>query len=81
MIQLIRTEQCIGCGQCVQICPLDVLRLHEGAAVIAYPDDCMTCYLCEHTCPAGAVFVHPFKEAPPPVFPGILGIKQKGDAI
>ena len=36
-----------------------------GKAVLAYTDDCMTCYTCEVRCPAGAVDVHPFKERLP----------------
>lgn len=78
MIQTIHTEVCIGCGQCAAKCPLDVLRIQDGKAAIAYPDDCMTCYLCEYACPTGAIFVHPFKEAPPPVFPGILEAGGEG---
>ena len=78
MIQRIQTEVCVGCGQCVAKCPLDVLRIQGGKAVIAYPDDCMTCYLCEYACPTGAIFVHPFKEAAPPVFPGMLEIRRGG---
>lgn len=34
-------------------------------ALIAYDDDCMTCFHCELRCPAGAVDVHPFKERLP----------------
>ena len=39
-------------------------------SVVTYTDDCMTCFVCERLCPAGAIFVHPFKEKLPPVFPG-----------
>lgn len=78
MVHTIEKDVCIGCGKCVQTCPLDVLRLVDGKAEIVYPDDCMTCYLCEHNCPVGAVFVHPFKEAPPLIFPGILDAKKGG---
>ncbi|MBR3879989.1 MAG: FAD-dependent oxidoreductase [Mailhella sp.] len=31
-------------------------------AVVAYTDDCMTCFFCELNCPSDAIFVHPFKE-------------------
>ena len=49
-------ENCIGCGTCVEICPLDTIRLNdEGKAFIAYGDDCMTCFKCERLCPAGAI--------------------------
>ena len=70
MIQRIDTDLCIGCGSCVEHCPLDTLRMNpEGKAYIAYPEDCHTCYLCEQSCPAGAVTVHPFKKPFPSAFP------------
>lgn len=69
MITKIDQEKCVGCGVCVIKCPLDTIRLDEkGKAYIAYPDDCMTCYLCERNCKAGAIYVHPFKEVFPAVF-------------
>ena len=70
MIARIDQEACIGCGTCVERCPLDTLRLDEkGKAIIAYPDDCMTCYVCERLCPAKAIYVQPFKEILPSVYP------------
>lgn len=70
MIAKIDTDTCVGCGTCVERCPLDTLRLGpDGKAYIAYPDDCMTCYICERLCPANAIFVHPFKELMPTVYP------------
>lgn len=72
MIERIDPELCIGCGSCADRCPLDTIRMNdEGKATIAYPDDCMTCYICERLCPAGAIFVHPFRETLPPVFPDL----------
>ena len=64
MIQSIDQEKCIGCGTCVEICPLDTIRLNDaGKAFIAYGDDCMTCIKCERLCPAGAIFVHPDRKS------------------
>ena len=70
MIRSIDKEKCVGCGICVERCPLDTLRLGaDKKAYIAYPEDCMTCFLCERNCQKGAIFVHPFKEILPPVYP------------
>lgn len=70
MIANIDKDKCIGCGICVDRCPLDTLRIGpDKKAYIAYPEDCMTCYLCERNCPKGAIFVHPFKELLPAVYP------------
>lgn len=70
MIRSIDKEKCVGCGICVERCPLDTLRLGtDKKAYIAYPEDCMTCFLCERNCPKDAIFVHPFKEILPPVYP------------
>ena len=70
VIEYIDSQKCIGCGQCVEHCPLDTLRLgKEGKAVIAYPEDCMTCYQCERICPVNAIVVEPDRGYFPPVFP------------
>lgn len=80
MIESIDVEKCTGCGLCACFCPLDTIRNREdGKAHIAYPDDCMTCYICERVCPAGAITVHPFRETLPPVFPYIS--KEKGGGL
>lgn len=54
-------QLCNGCGICVNVCPMDVLRMDEKEekAVIAYPLDCMTCFNCELECDPGAVYVSP----------------------
>ena len=70
MIQSIDQEKCTGCGTCMEICPVDTFRIEEEIqkAGIKYPEDCLTCFLCEMRCPEEAIFVHPFKQVMPPVF-------------
>lgn len=60
MIEVVIEERCGGCGDCVDACPSDVLRVGEGGkAVIAAQADCQTCLLCELYCPTDALFVWP----------------------
>ena len=48
---------CNGCGRCVEICPVDVLRMDAGGkhAVVAYPDDCSGCHFCVQECPVHCI--------------------------
>jgi NAD-dependent dihydropyrimidine dehydrogenase PreA subunit len=60
MIEVVIEERCGGCGDCVDACPSDVLRVGEGGkVVIAAQADCQTCLLCELYCPTDALFVWP----------------------
>ncbi len=52
---IIADENCIGCGTCVQICPMENIRLDNGRAVIG--DDCTTCLACFHWCPKEAIWM------------------------
>lgn len=59
-------EKCVGCGECVKSCPMDVIRLDKtiGKAYVAYVQECMCCASCECDCPTGAIFVSPPKSDP-----------------
>jgi len=63
-IRRIDYSRCNGCGTCVDLCPMDVLRLDASTkkAVITYLRDCMSCFACEEECPKEAIFVTPDRE-------------------
>ncbi len=69
MIRKINLDECDGCGTCVDVCPMDVLRIDEmiKKAVIRYPEDCMTCYNCERQCATGCIHVGPFRAPMPAI--------------
>lgn len=48
-------ENCIGCGVCASVCPMDNIRIVDGHAQIG--DDCSTCLACFHWCPKEAIYM------------------------
>jgi NAD-dependent dihydropyrimidine dehydrogenase PreA subunit len=69
MIKGIDEIKCNGCGICIDTCPLDVIRKDEKnqKAIIQYPEDCITCFGCELSCPLEAIYVHPFNKENQPL--------------
>lgn len=63
-IRKIDYDECIGCGECVDSCPMDVIRMEEatGKPVIKYLRDCQSCFACELDCPTEAIYVTPERE-------------------
>jgi formate hydrogenlyase subunit 6/NADH:ubiquinone oxidoreductase subunit I len=57
----IDVDLCIRCNLCDWICPGDIIYKEENdkttLPVIAYPDECWYCGLCESTCPTKAITV------------------------
>ena len=51
----INRQKCIGCGQCMQVCPGTLIEKQEGKAVMRYPKDCWGCASCVKECPVGAI--------------------------
>ncbi|MBU2548246.1 MAG: 4Fe-4S binding protein [Proteobacteria bacterium] len=47
-------ERCVGCGQCVLICPAGALSVAWGLAE-ADPETCVLCLECLDYCPLGAL--------------------------
>ena len=53
----IDAENCVNCGKCVKICPLDVLREGKTTPEIVYREDYQSCFLCIIYCPKHAITV------------------------
>lgn len=46
-------EKCSGCGQCVDVCAVEAIKLDNDIAVIS--DECIECGACVDECPNEAI--------------------------
>ena len=46
----VNEESCVGCGTCVEKCPMEAIDLEDTVAVVN-EDSCIGCGICAHHCP------------------------------
>jgi len=51
------SEKCIGCGECVYICPMEVYELQNEKAVPVNEEDCVGCESCIEMCGQEAIIL------------------------
>ena len=47
------TDGCVGCGECVPVCPVENIELRDGVAFIG--ERCLGCGTCVDTCSRGHI--------------------------
>ena len=47
-------EKCTGCGNCVDVCPVEAIRVENELALVD-ADVCTECGLCVDDCPIDAI--------------------------
>ena len=67
---------CNGCGMCLQVCPHEVFKRHDGLMRIEYRDACMECGACRLNCPSGAIHVSSGVGCAAAVINALLGRKD-----
>src|SRR4030043_130619 len=58
-------EKCTGCGECVEICPVNVIKM-EGDFPVVDKEWCIGCGVCANPCPVSAVKLVRKSDAIPP---------------
>jgi NAD-dependent dihydropyrimidine dehydrogenase PreA subunit len=53
----IDTAKCIGDGECVDVCPVEVYELRDGKAFAVNMGECLGCESCVEVCDADAIVV------------------------
>jgi Fe-S-cluster-containing hydrogenase component 2 len=48
-------RRCIGCGDCIYVCPTDCLAMKGAYPWLPRPLDCVSCGLCAVVCPVDAL--------------------------
>jgi NAD-dependent dihydropyrimidine dehydrogenase PreA subunit len=56
-IPKIDEEKCNHCGECVDVCPAEVLEAEDQETRVARPADCLGCESCIAVCPEEAISV------------------------
>ena len=51
----VNEEMCVGCGICVEECPVDAISLQENDTAAINDDECIRCGKCHDVCPQEAV--------------------------
>ena len=46
----VETEKCTGCGECVDICPVEVFELQDEKSVLVNAEECVGCESCVELC-------------------------------
>jgi NAD-dependent dihydropyrimidine dehydrogenase PreA subunit len=50
-------EKCVGCEECVEVCPVDVYEMQDEKSVPVNAEECLGCESCVEVCDAEAITV------------------------
>lgn len=50
-------DKCVGCGECVDNCPVEVYEMQDGKSVPVNVEECLGCETCVEVCEQNAVTI------------------------
>ncbi len=54
---MVDKNQCLGCGACVNMCPVGAISLGADGKAEINPEICIKCKTCEGVCPVSAITI------------------------
>jgi len=51
-------DKCVGCSDCVNLCPAKILELKNRLPILIDKDKCISCFCCQELCPKAAVKIY-----------------------
>ncbi len=54
---IVDEEKCAGCGECVDVCPVEVFEMQDEKAAPVNADECLGCDSCVEVCEEGAITI------------------------
>ena len=56
------SRECVACGCCARVCPLDAVTIFRGKLAVVNERKCVGCGKCAACCPAGIIEIVTRKE-------------------
>ncbi len=53
----VEADKCIGCGECADVCPVEVYELQDGKSVPVNQSECIGCESCVEVCPSNCITI------------------------
>ena len=50
-------DKCVGCGECVDVCPVEVYEIKDGKSEPVNAEECLGCESCVEVCETSAITV------------------------
>ena len=51
------TDKCVGCGECVDVCPVEVYEIKDGKSEPVNSEECLGCESCVEVCETSSITV------------------------